>query len=53
MGELALILLIILLLFGGAKIPEIARNLGKGLSEFRKGLSGGSSGDEDSKKKKH
>ncbi len=34
--ELIIILLIILLLFGGRKIPEIARGLGKGLREFRK-----------------
>ena len=39
-GELALILLIILVLFGGSKIPDIARNLGRGISEFKKGLKG-------------
>mgnify|MGYP001577660527 CR=1 FL=1 len=51
MGELVVILVIILLLFGGAKIPEIARNLGKGLNEFKKGLSGRSSDDKESQKK--
>ena len=35
--ELLLILLIILLLFGARKIPEIARGLGKSVSEFKKG----------------
>jgi sec-independent protein translocase protein TatA len=36
--EILLILLIILLLFGARKIPEIARGLGKSMSEFKKGL---------------
>ncbi len=36
--ELILILVIILLLFGAKKIPEIARGLGKSITEFRKGL---------------
>ena len=31
------ILLIVLLLFGGKKIPELMRGLGKGISEFKKG----------------
>jgi sec-independent protein translocase protein TatA len=35
--ELLLILLIILLLFGARKIPEIARGLGKSVAEFKKG----------------
>ncbi len=34
--ELIVIFLLVLLLFGGKKIPEIARGLGKGLREFRK-----------------
>lgn len=34
--ELIIIFLIVLLLFGGKKIPEIARGLGKGMKEFRK-----------------
>ena len=36
MGELVVILLIILLLFGAAKLPEIARALGKSIKEFKK-----------------
>ena len=36
MGELIVILLIILLLFGAAKLPEIARALGKSIKEFKK-----------------
>jgi sec-independent protein translocase protein TatA len=37
-GEIILIVLVILLLFGAKKIPELARGLGKGMSEFKKGL---------------
>jgi len=33
--EILLILLIILLLFGARRIPEVARALGKGVKEFR------------------
>ena len=32
------ILLIVLVIFGGKKLPDLAKNLGKGLSEFKKGL---------------
>ncbi|MCD6360178.1 MAG: twin-arginine translocase TatA/TatE family subunit [Armatimonadetes bacterium] len=34
--ELILILILVLVLFGGRKIPEIMRGLGEGLREFRK-----------------
>lgn len=34
--EILLILLIVLLLFGAKKLPELARGLGKSLTEFRK-----------------
>ena len=33
-NEILLILLVILLLFGGKKIPELMRGLGKGIREF-------------------
>lgn len=36
MGELVVIFLIILLLFGASKLPEIARALGKSIKEFKK-----------------
>ena len=32
------ILLIVLVIFGGKKLPDLARNLGKGMSQFKKGL---------------
>lgn len=38
MPEILLIALAILLLFGGKKIPELMRGLGKGVSEFKKGV---------------
>mgnify|MGYP000627983208 FL=1 len=34
--EIVLVVLVIIILFGGKKIPELARGLGKGLREFRK-----------------
>ncbi len=34
--EIFLILIVVLLLFGGQKIPELMRGLGKGISEFNK-----------------
>lgn len=36
--ELLIILVIILVLFGGAKLPELARNLGKAQRELRNGF---------------
>ncbi|MBQ2023516.1 MAG: twin-arginine translocase TatA/TatE family subunit [Alistipes sp.] len=39
-GEIALIALIVLLLFGGAKIPELMRGVGKGVKSFRDGMEG-------------
>ncbi len=33
-NEILLILLVVLLLFGGRKIPELMRGLGKGIREF-------------------
>jgi len=36
--ELLLVALIILILFGGRKIPELMRSLGKGIREFKEGL---------------
>lgn len=37
MQELIVILLILLLLFGATKLPQIARSLGKSIKEFKKG----------------
>jgi len=34
-GQIVLILLVVLLLFGGRKIPELMKGLGKGIQEFK------------------
>lgn len=39
MPELILIFLVILLLFGSKRLPELARGLGKGIREFKKATS--------------
>ena len=39
-GEMIVILCVLLLLFGGKKLPEFARNLGKGVREFKKACNG-------------
>lgn len=44
--ELLIIVLIILLLFGARKIPEIMRSFGKGVQEFKKGMKDIESGTE-------
>jgi len=38
MPELILILVICLLVFSASKLPEIGRNLGKAIGEFKKGM---------------
>jgi sec-independent protein translocase protein TatA len=48
--ELIVIFLIVLFLFGAGKIPKIAKDIGGGIREFKKSLSGES--DEDNKKDK-
>ena len=40
--HLLIVLGIILLMFGGKKIPELASGLGKGVREFKNGVAGGS-----------
>jgi len=44
--ELMLILVIAMFFFGGKKLPEIAKGLGKGIREFRRASDGGAD-DED------
>jgi sec-independent protein translocase protein TatA len=39
--DLLILFVVVLLLFGGAKIPELMRGLGKGVSELRKGVEEG------------
>lgn len=37
-GEIIIILIVILLLFGAKRIPELARSIGRGVNSFRQGL---------------
>ena len=37
-GEIVIIALVVLLLFGGKKIPELMRGLGKGVKSFKDGM---------------
>jgi len=37
-GELIIIVFVILLLFGGKKIPELMKGIGKGVRSFKKGM---------------
>jgi sec-independent protein translocase protein TatA len=39
-GEILVILVVGLILFGGKKLPEFAQNLGKGIREFKKACYG-------------
>lgn len=39
-GELIVILCVVLILFGGKKLPEFAKNLGVGIREFKKACQG-------------
>jgi sec-independent protein translocase protein TatA len=40
MTEIIIIALIVLLLFGGKKIPELMKGLGKGVRSFKDGMNG-------------
>lgn len=39
-GELVIIVLIVILLFGGKKIPELMKGIGKGVKSFKEGVKG-------------
>jgi sec-independent protein translocase protein TatA len=47
--ELIIIFLIVILLFGGKKIPEIAKGLGKGIKDFKSSLNSTSEPEDDAK----
>jgi sec-independent protein translocase protein TatA len=48
--ELLIILAVVLLLFGGTRLPKLARSLGQASKEFKAGVADGSRDDEDEKK---
>ena len=39
-GEIIIIALVVLLIFGGKKIPELMKGIGKGVRSFKEGVSG-------------
>ncbi len=39
-GEIVIIALVVLLFFGGKKIPELMKGLGKGVKSFKEGVNG-------------
>ena len=45
--ELLIILVLVLVLFGGAKLPKLARSLGQAQKEFKDGLADGSDEEEE------
>lgn len=48
--EILLIALVVLLLFGGKKIPELMKGLGKGVKSFKDGMKGLEDNDEENGK---
>jgi sec-independent protein translocase protein TatA len=46
-AELIIILLIVLLVFGGSKLPKLARSLGQAQKEFKEGLKEGAKMDDE------
>ncbi|MEN9804163.1 MAG: hypothetical protein RIS41_1010 [Actinomycetota bacterium] len=48
--EVIVVLVVILVLFGGSKIPKLARSLGQAQKEFKQGLSEGAKDDSEAKK---
>ncbi|MGH9465446.1 MAG: twin-arginine translocase TatA/TatE family subunit [Thermoanaerobaculia bacterium] len=42
--ELLLVFLIVLVIFGASKLPQLGRGLGEGIRNFRKGMRGGDEG---------
>ena len=45
--ELLIVLVVVLVLFGGAKLPKLARSLGEAQNEFKKGMSTDDKSDDD------
>ncbi len=52
MGELVIILIIVVLLFGGSKLPKLGSSLGQAINNFKKGLKEGQSNPDDDESKK-
>lgn len=48
--EMMIFLVVVLVLFGGAKLPSLMRNLGKSANEFKRGLNDTAEDNDDSEK---
>ena len=48
--HLIIVLVIVLLFFGGKRLPELAKGLGSGMREFKKSAAGAYEGDEEEEK---
>lgn len=51
-GEIAIIVVIVILLFGGKKLPELAKGLGEGIKEFKKATKQSKTDDDTNETKK-
>ena len=49
--ELIIVLVILLVLFGGAKLPKLARSLGRAQKEFKEGVTEGTKTEEKTEEK--
>jgi sec-independent protein translocase protein TatA len=48
MGEALILLAVVLLLFGGKKLPELGNSMGKALTNFKKGMKESANDDQNS-----
>ncbi len=51
MGEILLIVVLVLLLFGAKRIPELMKGLGKGIRSFKEGLNSSEVAEESAEKR--
>ena len=49
--EIAIVLLIVLVIFGPKRLPQLGRSLGSGMREFKDAVTGKNKGDDDAKTK--
>jgi len=50
--ELVLILLIVIIIFGARKLPDLGRSIGEGIKNFKKSINTGEEGEKDKSGKK-
>jgi sec-independent protein translocase protein TatA len=52
-GELLIILLIVLIIFGASRLPQLGEGLGKAIKGFKKGIASDNDSSKDSDKQEH